>query len=481
MDFTAVTLEQLLVIGAGLLLFGVLASKMSSKLGIPALILFLGIGMLAGSEGFGGIPFSDFGIARTVGVLALSFILFAGGLDSSWETIKPIVWKGVSLATVGVVVTAVIVATAALWLMDIGWIEALLLGAIVSSTDAAAVFGVLRARGLRLKSRLSPILELESGSNDPMAVFLTIALTSLALSPAEAWTTYVVHFVVEMGLGAGLGIAFGLGWAKLINRLRLEYDGLYPVLTLALVMTAFGFTSLIGGNGFLAVYAAGVALGSRNFVHRLALIQFHDGVAWLMQIAMFLTLGLLVFPSHLLPVAWTGLALALVLVFVARPAAVFLSLIGSRMPVREKAFLSWVGLRGAVPIVLATIPVTMGLPGSQAFFNVVFFVVVVSVILQGTTIPWVARLLKVGVTPGEEAEETRAPQSTIDLILNVESPVVGRLVVDLKLPPSALLLLLHRDGESYIPRGSTVLRSGDGLLVATRKDDAEDLRRMIEG
>jgi cell volume regulation protein A len=334
---------------------------------------------------------------------------------------------------------------------------------------------------VRLKSRLSPILELESGSNDPMAVFLTIALTSLALSPSDGWTGYAVHFVVEMVLGAALGIAFGLGWAKLINRLRLEYDGLYPVLTLALVMTAFGFTSLVGGNGFLAVYAAGVALGSRNFVHRLALIQFHDGVAWLMQIAMFLTLGLLVFPSNLLPVAWTGLALALVLLFVARPAAVFLSLIGSRMPVREKAFLSWVGLRGAVPIVLATIPVTMGLPGSQAFFNVVFFVVVVSVMLQGTTIPWVARLLNVGVAPGEDAEEVRVPQSTIELVLRAESPVVGRLVVDLKLPPSALLLLLHRDGESYIPRGSTALRAGDGLLVATRKDDAEDLRRMIEG
>ena len=481
MDITAVTLEQVLVVGAGLLLFGVLASKMSSKLGIPALILFLGVGMLAGSEGFGGIPFDDFGIARTVGILALSFILFAGGLDTSWATIRPVVWKGVSLATVGVVVTAVITATAARWLMDLGWIEALLLGAIVSSTDAAAVFGVLRARGLRLKSRLSPILELESGSNDPMAVFLTIGLTSLALSPSDSWTTYAVDFVVQMVLGAALGIGFGLVWAKLINRLRLEYDGLYPVLTLALVMTAFGFTSLVGGNGFLAVYAAGVALGSRNFVHRLALIQFHDGVAWLMQIAMFLTLGLLVFPSQLLPVAWTGLALALVLVFFARPVAVFLSLIGSRMPVREKAFLSWVGLRGAVPIVLATIPVTMGLPGSQAFFNVVFFVVVVSVMLQGTTIPWVARLLKVNAAHDDGPEEVRVPQSTVELVLRAESPVVGRLVVDLKLPPSALLLLLRRDGESYIPRGSTVLRPGDGILVATRKDDADDLRRMIEG
>ncbi len=481
MDLSAVTLEQFLVVGAGLLLLGVFASKLSGKLGVPALILFLGVGMLAGSEGFGGIPFDDFDLARTVGTLALAFILFAGGLDTSWSTIKPVVWKGVSLATVGVIVTASVMALAVKWLLDLGWIECLLLGAIVASTDAAAVFGVLRARGLRLKRSLTPMLEMESGSNDPMAVFLTIALTSLALNPAESLLGFAWEFVVEMVLGAGLGIAFGLLWARMINRFRLEYDGLYPVLTLALAMTAFGLTALVGGNGFLAVYAAGVALGSRNFVHRLALIQFHDGVAWLMQIAMFLTLGLLVFPSQLVPVVWVGLALALVLVFVARPVAVFLSLIGSRMPLRDKAFVGWVGLRGAVPIVLATIPVTAGVPGSEAFFNIVFFVVVVSVMVQGTTIPWVAKLLHVGTTPEDEPDEVRVPQSTIELVLNAQSPVVGKLVVDLKLPTSALLLLLRRDGESYIPRGSTVLQDGDGLLVATRKDDSEDLRRMIEG
>lgn len=481
MDLAKVTLEQFLVVGAGLLLLGVFASKLSGKLGIPALILFLGVGMLAGSEGFGGIPFDDFDLARTVGTLALAFILFAGGLDTSWSAIRPVVWKGLSLATIGVVATASVMALAARWLLGLGWIECFLLGAVVASTDAAAVFGVLRARGLRLKRSLSPMLEMESGSNDPMAVFLTIALTSLALNPGASPVGFVVEFAVEMVLGAALGIAFGLLWAKMINRFRLEYDGLYPVLTLALAMTAFGLTALVGGNGFLAVYSAGVALGSRNFVHRLALIQFHDGVAWLMQIAMFLALGLLVFPSQLVPVMWVGLALALVLVFVARPAAVCLSLIGSRMPVRDKAFVGWVGLRGAVPIVLATIPVTAGVPGSEAFFNIVFFVVVVSVLVQGTTIPWVAKLLHVGTDPDDESEESRSPQSTVELVLRSDSPVVGRLVVDLKLPPSALLLLLRRSGESYIPRGSTTLREGDGLLVATRKDDADDLRRMLEG
>ena len=481
MELSAVTLEQFLVACAALLLLGVLASKMSTKLGVPALILFLGVGMLAGSEGFGGIPFDDFDVARTVGTLALAFILFSGGLDTSWSAIRRVLWKGVSLATIGVVLTAALMAVTVQWLLGMGWIECMLLGAIVASTDAAAVFGVLRARGLRLKRNLAPMLEMESGSNDPMAIFLTVALTSVALEPGRGWTGLAVSFVVQMVLGAALGVLFGLAWAKMINRFRLEYDGLYPVLTLALVMTAFGLTHLLGGNGFLAVYAAGVALGSRNFVHRLALIQFHDGIAWLMQIAMFLTLGLLVFPSQLVPVVWVGLALALVLVFVARPVAVFLSLAGSRMPFRDKAFVSWVGLRGAVPIVLATIPVTAGVPGSEAFFNIVFFVVVVSVLLQGTTIPWVAGKLGVAAVHDDEPEEVRAPQSTVELVLHGDSPVVGKLVVDLQLPSSALLLLLRRDGESYIPRGSTELRIGDELLVATRKGDADDLRRMIEG
>lgn len=481
MTLSVIPLERMFVLGAALLLLGVLASKMSTKLGIPALVLFLAGGMLAGSEGIGGIPFDDFDLARVIGTATLAFILFAGGLDSSWTTIRSVLWKGVSLSTLGVLLTTLVVALSTRLLLGLAWIEALLLGAIVASTDAAAVFGLLRARGLQLRGRLTPLLELESGSNDPMAIFLTFALTALALDPTSPWLPLLGTFAVQMTLGAAVGIAFGIGWSYLINRIRLEYDGLYPVLTLALVMGVFGVASVIGGNAFLATYAAGVALGSRKFVHRLALIQFHDGIAWLMQITMFITLGLLVFPSQLLPIVWSGLAVSLVLVFIARPVAVFLSLLFARMSVREKAFVSWVGLRGAVPIVLATIPVTAGVPGSTAFFNIVFFVVVVSVVLQGMSIPWVARALGVAGPDVEEMGETKVPQATIELSLGPDSPVVGRMVVDLQLPPSAMLLLLRRGGESYIPRGSTVLKSGDGLLVATRKHDADDLRRQIEG
>ncbi|MEW5883356.1 MAG: potassium/proton antiporter [Armatimonadota bacterium] len=483
MQLVTLSLEQMLLVAAGLLLLGVLASKMSSKLGIPALVLFLGIGVAAGSEGVGGIPFEDYDTARIVGTIALAFILFAGGLETPWRRIRTVLWRGVSLATCGVIVTTVVFGLFVRWLLALSWVESMLLGAIVASTDAAAVFGVLRARRLRLRHDLTAALEFESGSNDPTAIFLTTMLTSVALTGSNSITTLdVIAFFVEMFLGGLIGLMLGYVWVRGINRARLEYDGLYPVLTIALVLLSFALSALVGGNGFLCVYVAGVTLGSHNFVHRLALIQFHDGLAWLMQITLFLVLGLLVFPSQLLPVAGIGLLLAVVLVIVARPVAVFSSLILASLTVREKLFISWVGLRGAVPIVLATIPISSGVPGSEVFFNVVFFVVVVSVILQGSFIPLVARLLRVG--PGHTERklgEVPVPQATIEVVVRPSSAAAGRQVVDLNLPPSALILLLHRGTETYLPRGSTVLAPGDRLTIATRKGDTEELKRLIEG
>lgn len=481
MELLGLSLEQILLLAAGLLLLGVLASKMSSKLGIPALILFLGVGVAAGSEGIGGIPFEDYDTAQTIGTLALAFILFAGGLETPWRRIRSIFWTGVSLSTVGVLLTAAVFGLSTRWLLGLGWVESMLLGAIVASTDAAAVFGVLRARRLRLRHDLTTILEFESGSNDPMAIFLTMMLTSVALIGEASWVQYVWMFIVQMLLGGVLGVAIGYLWVRAINRARLEYDGLYPVLTIALVLFSFAIATLIGGNGFLCVYVAGVTLGSHNFVHRLALIQFHDGLAWLMQITMFLALGLLVFPSQLLPVAGIGLLLAIVLVFIARPIAVFAALLLAPLTVQDKVFLSWVGLRGAVPIVLATIPISKGVPGSEVYFNIVFFVVVVSVILQGSSIPLVARVLRITEDTEPLPEEIPAPRSTIEVVVQPTSPASGRLVVDLNLPPSALILLLQRGQEAYIPRGSTVLQPGDRLIIATRKGDADDLKRKIEG
>lgn len=473
------TLEQTLLLAAGLLLLSVLASKMSSKLGMPALILFLGIGILAGSEGVGGIPFEDVDMARIVGTLALAFILFAGGLETSWRQTRAVLWAGVSLSSLGVLITASVFGLFAHWLLGLGLVDSMLLGAVVASTDAASVFSALRGRRLYLRRDLTTLLEFESGSNDPMAILLTAMLTSEALGTGPSWLEYIWSFVVQMSLGALLGVALGHVWARGINRARLEYDGLYPVLTIALVLFSFALTALAGGNGFLCVYAAGVTLGNHNFVHRLALVQFHDGIAWLMQITMFLALGLLVFPSKLLPVAGVGLLLAMVLVFIARPFAVFVALLTARFTVQDKLFLSWVGLRGAVPIVLATIPISAGVPGSEAFFNIVFFVVVLSAILQHSLTPFVARLLR--VAPGPVREDVPVPQSTIEVVVRPASLASGRMVVDLSLPPSALILLLKRGDEAFIPRGSTVLQAGDRLVIATRKADAEDLRHLFEG
>jgi potassium/hydrogen antiporter len=476
------TLEQGLIIVAGLLLLSILASKVSTKLGIPALVLFVGIGMLAGSEGLGGIAFDNYHLARDLGTIALALILFSGGLDTPWAEIKPLIGRGISLATLGIVATAALVGLFAWQLLGFEPLPALLLGAIVSSTDAAAVFAVLRARRVRLRKRLAPLLELESGSNDPMAVFFTYGLTTLILNPSTSLMSFGVGFVQQMVVGGAVGWGLGIAASWIMNHLRLEYDGLYPVVSLSIVLLAFGGTQFIGGNGFLAVYVAGVTLGTQNFLHKIGLVQFHEGVAWLMQIAMFLVLGLLVFPGRLLEVAGAGLLLSAFLILVARPLAVFISLLGSRkMRNREKLFVSWAGLRGALPIILATIPLTAGVPGSDRMFNLVFFVVLSSVLVQGTTLGLAARLLSVIAPAPVALPERNVQENLMEIVLEPGARVIGKQVVDLRLPPTALLVLLRRSGESYIPRGATVLQEGDTLLVATRKEDWDELRSMLTG
>jgi potassium/hydrogen antiporter len=472
-------------IGAGLLLLtSLLASKASNKLGIPALVLFIGIGILAGSEGIGGIYFDNVEAARDLGMTALAFILFAGGLETKWRLVRPVLYNAISLATVGVMVTAVIIGVAAVLIFHFPPMVALLLGAIVSSTDAAAVFSVLRGRGIHLKKGLSPLLELESGTNDPMAVFLTVSLTSLVVKPDTPILPLAGLLVVQMILGTAFGYAAGRGAEWLINRLRLEAPGLYPALTIAAALVSFGGAELLHGNPFLAVYICGITLGNRNFLHKQSLLHFHDGLAWLMQILMFLVLGLLVFPSKLVPEALPSLALALVLVFIARPAAVFVALAFSRRKTNEKHFIAWTGLRGAVPIILAMIPLTVeSTPKNEAYFdtifNVVFFAVIVSVMLQGTLIEIVATRL--GVTAPGSVSKTHHNQNTIELELDDSSPAAGKQLVDLRLPRWALLLLVTRHGQSFVPQGSTVLMPGDRVILVTRKEDIADLARYIAG
>lgn len=401
-----------LLVTSLLLLASILAWKISSRLGIPALLLFLGIGMLAGSDGPGGIYFDNAQLAQDVGIVALAYILFAGGLETEWKTVRPALGGALSLSTIGVLLTAVIVAVFALFVLHVSFAEGLLLGAIISATDAAAVFSVLGARNLQLTGRLLPLLELESGTNDPMAVFLTIGLTSLLSNPQESVWSLPLLFVQQMGVGAILGLLIGWAAIWLLGRLSLDVEGLYRVFTIALVLFAYAFTALLGGSGFLAVYLVGLLLGNSSVQRVDRLSRFHDSLAWLMQIAMFLILGLLVFPSHLPTVIGNGLLITGIAIFIARPVSVLIALLPVKMSLQEKLFIGWVGLRGAVPIVLATFPLLAGVPKASILFDLVFFIVLVSVLLQGTTAPLVAKWLGVIVPPKQAQEEQEEKASS---------------------------------------------------------------------
>jgi cell volume regulation protein A len=477
-------LEQRILVAALLVVLAIAGSKLSTRVGVPVVLLFLGIGMLAGDDGPGNIAFDDFEIARGVGVVALVYILFAGGFDTKWSDVRPIATPAALLATVGVVLTTVITGAAAVALFDLPWKEGMLIGAIASSTDAAAVFSVLRQRGLRLRRRLGPLLELESGCNDPMAVFLTLGLLSLITEPDTGAPELLLRLVLQLVMGTVIGVLGGKAIVALVNRLRLEYDGLYPVLMLGAVGVVFGAASLLGGSGFLAVYLAGLWIGNSRLVHRTSLMRFHDALAWLMQIGMFLVLGLLVYPSELEDVAGRALALTLVLMLVARPIATFVSLMRSRFDVRDRTFVAWAGLRGAVPIVLATFPEAEGLPNAQLFFNVVFFVVLVSVLVQGTTLGTAARRLGVEDREPIATHPARSPTATVasalhEIVLGRGSVAVGRRLVDLGLPAHALVVLVARDDGDVIPQGSTVLRPGDRLVVLTDAETLPVVRALV--
>lgn len=482
--------ENILLLGSILLFLSIVASKTSFKFGIPTLIFFLVIGMLAGSDGIGGIYFNDPKIAQFLGVVALTFILFSGGLDTKWESVKPVLRDGISLATIGVLITAISVGVFSSWLLDIPIEVALLLGAIVSSTDAAAVFSILRSRSIGLKGVLRPLLEFESSSNDPMAYFLTISFITLVTREEASVISFIPSFIKGMVIGAGCGYALGKAMGWIVNKIKLEVEGLYPVLILALMFFTFSFTDTIGGNGFLAVYMAGIILGNTNFIHKRSLMKFYDGQAWLMQIVMFVTLGLLVYPSQILPIVPEGVLISLFLIFIARPMAVFISLSFAKdLNYRKKLFLSWVGLRGAVPIVFATYPLLAGVSYANTIFNLVFFISVTSVLLQGTTLSIVAKWLHVSVPEKmkrkfpldiELKEDMKSELLEFDLL--ADSPVVGKAIVELKLPKKALIVMINRNGKYITPGGDTILQSGDHLLLmAATKEVSELVNAVFEG
>src|SRR5690606_13325328 len=354
---------------------------------VPVLIFFLGIGMLAGSEGIGGIYFDDPNLAQLIGVVSLNVILFSGGLSTQWTAVKPVLWQGISLSTLGVMITALVLGLFVYWVTDFHLYEALLLGSIVSSTDAAAVFSILRSKRLTLTSNLKPTLELESGSNDPMAYVLTLLFLGLVQSPDKNLLSVIPVFFTQMLIGSFAGYGFGRISKFVVNRIRLDYEGLYPVLVIALMYVTFSATEFISGNGFLAVYLCALYLGYQELIHKNTILKMFDGLAWLMQIILFLTLGLLVFPSHIIPVFGIGLLISGFLILVARPLSVFLSLAFFKMKFRGRLYIAWVGLRGAVPIVFATYPMLAGIDKADMIFNIVFFISVTSVLIQGTSLP----------------------------------------------------------------------------------------------
>lgn len=470
-----------------LLLLGVGASRATGRFGIPAVLVFLVLGMLAGSEGPGGIEFANYDAARSLGVVALSFILFSGGFDTTPGEARSVARHAVVLATAGVVLTALVVGVLAGPILDVSLTTGLLLGAIVSSTDAAAVFAVLRSRRLGLAGRVRSTLELESGSNDPVAVFLTSAFLALRTDGNMPVAGIIGMFLAQLVVGAVVGVVVGRVSGLVINRLRLEYEGLYPAVLIAVVLLSFGLAGVLGGSGFLAVYLAGIVLSGVDLIHKKSLRRFADGLAWLMQIAMFLALGLLVFPSDLAPVAPRAMLLAAIVLFVARPLATLVLLVPARFGWGESLFISWVGLRGAAPIVLATFPFAEGFAEAELLFNVVFFIVLTSVLVQGTTVPVVARWLRVaapepprrvvplelvGPAGGRDLHELRVQEGSV---------AAGRRVVDLGLPPGALIVLVTRDEEHLLPQGSTVLEAGDVLLLLADHAALRASRLLVEG
>jgi cell volume regulation protein A len=469
-----------------LLLTGTISSKLSARLGLPVLVVFVGIGMLAGENGIGQIEFDNFVIAHAIGTLALALILFDGGLQTRTGALRA-VWKpSLLLATIGVFVTATITGVAAAWILGLPLLSGLLLGSIVASTDAAAVFSILRSQGVHLRPRVGATLEIESGSNDPMAILLTIGCIEILTGQLEIGLGLVTLFIEQMGIGALVGV--GCGWAavRLINRANLSAPGLYPVLAASCGLAAFGLAATLGGSGYLAIYVAGIVMGNSRLVFQSGTFRFMDGLAWIGQITMFVVLGLLSTPAELIDVAGPALLIAAILTLIARPLSVVPLLLPFGFSWREHVLISWVGLKGAVPIILATFPLMFGLPEGRLLFNVVFFVVLVSATLQGWSLPPLATRLGLQEPP-EPAPPARLEllglrdldAEVLDYTISPSSAVAGRNLGDLMLPDNAVVALVSRGNQLIPPRGGTRLQAGDHLFVIAHPGERPTVDRIF--
>jgi cell volume regulation protein A len=481
---------ELILVGGALLAAGIAGGLLADRIRVPGLLLFLGLGMLAGSEGIGGIEFDDAELARTLGTIALVLILFEGGLTAGWPEIRPVLGTAASLATIGTGITACAAGLAAHWIFDIGVLEGMIVGAAVAATDSAAIFAVLRRS--TLKKRLARTLEGESGMNDPVALLLVIGFIEWLQEPGFGPADMAGLLALKLAIGAAVGLALGRLAVTALDRVRLPTDGIYPVATIAIAGIAFGLAEIAHGSGFLATYLTALALGGASIPARRTIVAFHEGVGWVAQIGLFILLGLLVFPSTLGDVAWESLALSAILIVVARPLAAFVATALSPLDLRERAMLGWAGLRGATPIWLATFPVVAGVGSSEQLFAIVFFVVISSTLVQGATFEPLAKRL--GLTTQEPALPRRLLESgrirrmggdVVSYTLRPEAAAVGHLVRELGLPREALVNVIVRDGRAIPPRGSTELCAGDELHILVRgelREEVETLtRRWHEG
>lgn len=487
-----INIELILLGIAVLFFFSILAGKASSRFGVPALLLFLSVGMLSGSDGLG-IQFNNIQVANAIGTVALCIILFSGGMDTKFEEIQPIIIPGVLLATLGVLITAAITGLLMWWITGltmasagIGLLSSLLLASIMSSTDSASVFSILRSRNLQLKNNLRPLLELESGSNDPMAYLLVITLIGIVNMESEInyWVTAGM-LVMQLLIGGIAGYALGKFAVFFINRIRLGNPSLYPILVVTICLFIFSFTYFLKGNGYLAVYIAGLVIGNSKFVHKRSSLNFFDGLAWLSQLLMFLTLGLLVNPHELIPIIVPGLIISFLIIFVSRPISVMLCLLPfKKMSAKDKTFVSWVGLRGAVPIIFAIIPLAENVPQARFIFNIVFFCTLVSLLIQGTSLAFVAKWL--GLVNEPDPQKLQQQSSGLEdddfntvfaeIELKEDAMHQGNRLIDLPIPENARVAMIKRDDNYFIPTGSTKLEENDKLLIIT--EDNQVLKKL---
>ena len=479
MTFTA---ENILLLGSVLIFCSILIGKTGYRFGIPTLLLFLLVGMGFGSDGLG-LQFHSAADAQFIGMMALSIILFTGGMDTKLSDIRPVLAQGVLLSTAGVLLTTLLTGLFICYIS--GWdstnialplTTSLLLAATMSSTDSASVFSLLRSQRMNLKHRLRPMLELESGSNDPMAYMLTIVLIQFIQSPDISGWEVAFKFLQQFALGAAFGLLIGKFAVRLINHINLTNDALYSVLLLTIMFFIFGFTDFVGGNGYLAVYLGGLMIGNQRFVQKRSSLKFFDGLTWLFQIIMFLTLGLLVNPSELLPVAGISILIGVFMILVSRPLSVLACLAPFRgMSFNARIFTSWVGLRGAVPIIFATYPWVAGVPQAKMIFNIVFFITILSLVIQGTSIPAVAKWLKLS-QPGPKTHKLKEfdiefsddiKSAMAEITVRPEMLEKGNTLIDIPLPDKALVVMVKRGGNYFVPRGNTELEPGDSILVIT--------------